>query len=222
MVMIKKDTKITAPTHLYITNNRSDNAYEVDIQSLRTHIDQQLTLELLGSNMPMRKVFRKWLKNNCKQVDRYEGGIPNASATQQVHNYRVDDSDWSYERMKENIGDYFNRLVHDKIMVNKKRKMLALTKNNDPALTLSSYKYHNNAGGECGVMVNYNDSIEIATPRGLTNVEMMEIIKKIQHTLKGYVLEDRATRTMSNGSEYNYSTAVAKRWVNKFWPTKDE
>jgi len=215
MVMIKKDTKITAPTHLYITNNRSDNAYEVDIQSLRTHIDQQLTLEVLGSNMPMRKVFRKWLKNNCKQVDYYD-------ASQQVHNYKVDDRDWSYERMKENIGDYFNRLVHDKIRANKKNKMAALTKENHPALSLSSYKYYNNAGGECGVMVNYNDSIEIATPRGLTNVEMMEIIKKIQHTLKGYVLEDRATRTMSNGSEYNYSTAVAKRWVNKFWPTDGE
>ena len=215
MVMIKKDTKITAPTHLYITNNRSDNAYEVDIQSLKQHIDQQLTLEVLGSNMPMRKVFRKWLKNNCKQVDKF-------NASQQVHNYRVDDRDWSYERMKENIGHYFNRIVHDKIRANKQKKMLALTKDPDPNLSYKSSRYDSRPGGECGVIVNYNDSIEISTPRGLTNVEMMEIIKKIQHTLKGYVLEDRATRTMRNGSEYVYSTAVAKRWVSKFWPTDGE
>jgi len=209
--MTKNDlTKLYKPVEYTITNNRSEKAYTVNLDKLFKHIDEQLTLEMLGSQQKMRRVFRRWLKQNGKLTDKH-------TARNLLWQFEINDFDFDYEKIK----DKLQRSIRDKARAHiESRTALRLGKHIKPKNKLEQ----RSAGeGEVWLETNYNQELSIATPRGLTYGERLELVHRLQDALAGFVLGKRYTHKTKYGHyTYNYQDDVANRWYNKTFNKEED
>jgi hypothetical protein len=151
----------------------------------------------------MRKVFRRWLKQNGKLTDKH-------TARNLLWQFEINDFDFDYEKIK----DKLQRSIRDKARAYiESRTALRLDKHIKP-----KYKLEPRLPGEGEVWLasNYNQDLSIATPRGLTYSERLELVHRLQDALEGFVLSKRYTHKTAYGHyNYNYQDDVAKRWYNK-------
>jgi len=201
-----KKTYFCRPVEYTITNNRSDKAYTVKLNDLFEHIDKQLTMEVLGSQQKMRKTFRRWLKHNGKLTDKFQ-------ARNLFWQYEINDFDGDYEGLKHNL----KHNIQMKARVESEQRA-----NTRMMKHLRHPVEKDKHSGQVGLEVKWGNEFVISTPRGLTYSEKVELARRIQNALDGFVLPERYTRAKKwGGYTYSYEDSVANRWYNKAFKKED-